>query len=59
MRADVPKEPVEGAEYLNAVRHQEMKCSADTGRAIGDFGRNLPSVELHLGTVLSLLERAA
>lgn len=59
MRDDLPKDPSEGTEYLTAVRHQETKCCADTGRAISEFGRNLPSVEQHFGTVLSLLERAA
>lgn len=53
------KEPCEGGQYLSAVRDQESKCYTATVRAIGDFGRNLPSLEEHLGTVLSLLERAA
>jgi len=53
------KEPIEGCDYLNAVRDQEARCNLATARAIAEFGRNLPGLEARLGTVLSMLERAA
>lgn len=59
MRNDTPREPTEGVEYLRAVRDQETRCYAETGHAISGFGRNLPILEQHLGTVLSFFERAA
>ncbi len=59
MTNDKTKEPLEGGEYLSAVRDQEAKCYTVTARAISEFGRDLPGLENNLGTVLSLLERAA
>ncbi len=59
MKNNQTKETLEGAKYLEAVRDQEAKCGAVTSGAIIEFGRNLPGLEQKLGTVLSLLERAA
>ncbi len=59
MEVDDSKEFSEGVEYLDAVRMQERKCRARTEDAVREFGRNLPGLDEHLGTVLSMLERAA
>ena len=59
MKNNQTKETLEGAKYLEAVRDQEAKCCTATSGAIMEFGRNLPGLEQQLGSVLSLLERAA
>jgi hypothetical protein len=59
MEVDHGKEFTEGVAYLEAVRMQEGKCRVGTEDAVREFGRNLPGLDEHLGTVLSMLERAA
>lgn len=59
MEVDDKKKFTEGIKYLEAVRMQEGKCHAKTEEAVREFGRNLPALNDHLGTVLSMLERAA
>lgn len=49
----------EGVAYLETVRNQEGKCRVRTEDAVREFGRNLPGLDEHLGTVLSMLDRSA
>lgn len=49
----------EGLEFLKLIWYQEGRCEDETDRQIPDMGIKAPQCLTNLGTVLSLLDRAA
>lgn len=49
----------EGLDFLKLVSEQENACEAEARRRIPDLGNKAPVCLQHLGTVLSVLDRAA
>ncbi len=52
---DVP----EGRDFLELVWHQEEECQTETDALLPNLGKKAPATMIHIGTVMSLLDRMA
>ena len=52
---DIP----EGQDFLELVWHQEDECQTETDALLPNLGKKAPMALVHVGTVLSLLDRMA
>ena len=49
----------EGRDFLELVWNQEEKCQTETDTLLPNLGKKAPAAMIHVGTVMSLLDRMA
>ncbi len=58
-RVDHERQVPEGREFLDLIWHREDECQSRTDSLLPNLGEKAPATLIHVGTVLSLLDRMA